>query len=145
VAGPPNRVGVRCRVHSVALQTANFDAAYDFYTRVVGLAVVREPYPFKTRTLAWLDGGGMLIEMYSVKDGVEPVQYSPKSVGPDHLAFVVDDLDSMIGWLTENNIRIVKGPMVPPSGDPRQPRVLFVEGPDGEEVQFREPTWDHPR
>jgi glyoxylase I family protein len=129
-------------VHSVSVQTADFDAAYDFYTRIVGLKTVRAPYAFKTRTLAWLDGGGILIELYSVKAGAEPVPYSPSGVGLDHIAFVVDNLEAMISTLEENNIRILQGPMIPPSGDPRQPRVLFVEGPDGEEVQFREPERD---
>jgi hypothetical protein len=53
---------------------------------------------------------------------------------------VVDDLDEIVEHLKRNGVRIIRGPLIPPSGDPQQPRILFVEGPDGEELQFREPT-----
>jgi catechol 2,3-dioxygenase-like lactoylglutathione lyase family enzyme len=129
---------MQCTVHSVALQTASFDVAYDFYTSVLGLRVVREPFSFKTRKLAWLDAGSVLIELYSGKDGVLLSGHSDARVGLDHIAFTVDDLDSMIEHLKAHEVPIIKGPYVPPSGDPAQPRILFAEGPDGEEIQFRE-------
>jgi catechol 2,3-dioxygenase-like lactoylglutathione lyase family enzyme len=129
---------MQCTVHSVALQTASFEEAFDFYTSVLGLRVAREPFFFKTRRLAWLDGGSVLIELYSGKEGVALGDHSQAHVGPDHIAFTVDDLDSMVEHLKSNGVTIIKGPYVPPSGDPAQPRVVFAEGPDGEEIQFRE-------
>ncbi|MBS2964239.1 VOC family protein [Actinocrinis puniceicyclus] len=132
--------GPTCVMHSIAVQTAAFEKAYRFYTELVGLRVVREPFPFKTRTLAWLDAGSVLLELYSVRREDNAAAREDGVVGPDHLAFVVDDLDAMILRLHEFEVPIVKGPLIPPSGDPNQPRVLFVEGPDGEEVQFREPA-----
>jgi len=129
---------MQCIVHSVALQTASFEEAFNFYTSVLGLRVAREPFSFKTRRLAWLDGGSVLIELYSGKEGVALDDHSGAHVGPDHIAFAVDDLDSMVEYLREHGVTIIKGPYIPPSGDPAQPRVLFVEGPDGEEIQFRE-------
>jgi catechol 2,3-dioxygenase-like lactoylglutathione lyase family enzyme len=133
------------RIHSVAVQTRNFEDAYKFYTTVVGLPVVREPFRYKTRLLAWLQAGPVLLELYSVKEGVEPVAYDTNRVGPDHIAFEVADLDGYVTHLAANDVRIVKGPLTPPSGDPHQPRVLFVEGPDGDEIQFREPhPWAGP-
>lgn len=125
-------------LHSIALQTASFEQSYKFYTEILGLRVVREPFQFKTRKLAWLDAGSALIELYSMRHGETSVPYSDNRLGPDHIAFVVGDLDAMIYHLIENGVKIIKGPYVPPSGDPRQPRVLFAEGPDGEELQFRE-------
>ena len=129
---------IECTVHSVALQTASFDEAFDFYTSVLGLRVAREPFSFKTRRLAWLDGGSVLIELYSGKEGVRLSEHSGAGVGPDHIAFTVADLDSMVEHLKAHGIPIIKGPYIPPSGDPAQPRVVFAEGPDGEEIQFRE-------
>lgn len=129
----------QCRLHSIAIQTTVFDQAYRFYTQVVGLTVVREPFRFKTRTVAWLDGGGALIELYSVKEGVEPDSYNNRAVGPEHVAFEVDDLDAFQSVLMDYGCQIEKGPLLPPSGDPNQPRVLFAVGPDGDSIQFREP------
>jgi catechol 2,3-dioxygenase-like lactoylglutathione lyase family enzyme len=130
--------GLTCTVHSVSVQTARFDEAYRFYAEILGLRVVREPFPFKSRTLAWLDAGSILVELYSVRKEDTPKPYTNDIVGPDHIAFVVDDLDAMVERLKDHDVRILKGPMKPPSGDPRQPRVLFAEGPDGDEIQFRE-------
>lgn len=137
--GDDQRKEPLCSLHSVAVQTSDFDTAYDFYTRVVGLAVVREPFKFKTRTLAWLCAGPGLIELYSVRQGMEAQPYDGNGVGPDHLAFVTSDLDKFCEHLRRHNVTILRGPLVPPSGDPNQPRVLFVQGPDGDELLFREP------
>ncbi|WP_157930408.1 VOC family protein [Glycomyces xiaoerkulensis] len=126
-------------MHSIAIQTDCFDRSYWFYTEVVGLAKVREPFPFKTRTLAWLDAGVALIELYSTKHGADAAMPLGPANGIDHVAFVVERLDEVIAVLEVHGIAIAKGPLVPPSGDPRQPEILFVEAPEGTEVQFREP------
>jgi glyoxylase I family protein len=131
-----------CRAHSVAVQTADFDAAYAFYTGVLGLRAVREPFSFKTRTLAWLDAGGMLIELFSIKKGAAFFPYTESNLGLTHVAFEVSDLDAAIELCKQHDVPITQGPMIPPSGDPRQPRVLFVEGPDGQAIQLREPRRD---
>ncbi len=129
-----------CTVHSVAVQTADFENALDFYVRILGLAVLRAPFQFKTRQLAWLEGGSVQIELYSIRAGVSPEPYDDNRVGPDHIAFVTDDLDALVLHLSGQNVKILRGPLIPPSGDPKQPRILFVEGPDGDELQFREPN-----
>lgn len=130
---------LQCSVHSVAVQTADFEKALDFYVRILGLEVLRAPFQFKTRQLAWLRGGPVQIELYSIRAGVSPEPYDDNRVGPDHIAFVTDDLDALVLYFSGQNVKILRGPLIPPSGDPKQPRVLFVEGPDGDELQFREP------
>lgn len=127
------------RAHSVAIQTSSFEASYDFYTRILGLPVIREPFKFKKRTLAWIDAGGLLIELFSVKDDVSPQKYDDRAVGVTHLAFEVSDLDALVDYLAKHRVKITKGPLLPASGDPKQPRVLFVHDPDGAAIQFREP------
>lgn len=128
------------RIHNVAIQTGDFDRAYNFYANVLCLPVLREPYEYKNqRTLAWFDGGSIQLELYSVKFKLSPTPYEPTGVGPDHVAFEVEDLDAVISWLRGHGISPIKPPFVPPSGDPRQSRVVFFSGPDGEELQFREP------
>lgn len=127
-------------VHNIALQTGCFDESFHFYSVVLGLPVVRQPFVYKDqRKLAWFDGGSILIELYTVKFGRKSSGYDPDGIGPDHLAFQVEDLDQMMAHLAEHGIHPIKPIFTPPSGDPHQPRVVFVNGPDGEEVQFREP------
>ena len=130
---------LNCKIHHVAIQTASFDTSYEFYTKILGLPVAREPFQFNTRMLAWLDGGHVLIELYSLRHGVDPSAYSDSAVGIDTLAFVVDDLDVVIRTMNYYGVKITKGPLTPQSGDPRQPRILFIESPDGTPIQFREP------
>jgi glyoxylase I family protein len=128
-----------CRLHHVAIQTKSFEQAFRFYTELLDLTVVRPPFRFKNqRTLAWLDGGSVLIELYSVKDGINPELYSDHRLGTDHIAFEVADMSSILARLTENGINIIKEPFLPPTGDPNQPLVAFIEGPDGEEIELRQ-------
>ena len=130
---------LQCSLHSVAVQTADFEKALDFYARILGLEVLRSPFQYKTRQLAWLGAGPVQIELYSIRAGMNPEPYDANRVGPDHVAFVTDDLDALVSYFSQQNVKVLKGPLVPPSGDPQQPRVMFVEGPDGDELQFREP------
>lgn len=129
---------INCRLHHVAIQTANFDRAFQFYTELLDLTVVKPPFNFKNkRIMAWLTAGNALIELYSVKKGTQPQPYNDQRVGADHIAFAVDDLDAILERLKENKITILKGPFIPP-GDKNQARVVFIEGPDGEEVELTE-------
>ena len=137
---PEPTAGLGLHVHNIAIQTADFDRSYHFYANVLRLPVVREPYTFKGhRQLAWLDGGSVLIELYSVRQSRVSSPYDPDCIGPDHIAFEVNDLDVMLNTLELAGYKPIDPPFFPPSGDPRQPRVVFIAGPDGEEIQFREP------
>lgn len=129
----------KIKVNHVAIQTTDFDRSFRFYTELLGLAVVKEPFRFKgRRTLTMLDAGSILIELYSVKDGTEPQVYDDRRVGADHIAFEVDNLDALISHLRANGICVLKEPFLPPTGDINQPRVAFIEGIDGEEIELRE-------
>jgi glyoxylase I family protein len=131
--------GLKCRMHSIAIQTDCFEQSYRFYTEIIGLSVIRELFAFKTRTLAWLDAGAAQIELYSTKHGAAAEECGGQTNGIDHVAFAVDDLDGVMAVMDLHSVTITKGPLVPPSGDPRQPPILFVEAPEGTEIQFREP------
>ena len=127
-----------CRLHHIAIQTANFDKAYNFYTKILNLSVVKAPFNFKNkRIMAWLSAGNALIELYTVKKGTQPQPYDDQRVGTDHIAFAIDNMDALLERLKENKITILKGPFIP-AGDKSLARVVFIEGPDGEEIELTE-------
>jgi glyoxylase I family protein len=126
-------------IHHVALQTAHFEKAFEFYTKLLGLRVVKEPFNFKgKRTLAWLDAGTITIELYGVKNDRIPQPYDDRRVGADHIAFEVQNLDTVLSHLRKHNVKVLKEPFIPPNDDPQQPHVAFIEGVDGEEIELRE-------
>lgn len=127
---------LNCKLHHVAIQTADFDRAYRFYAELIGLPVIRAPYDFKNkRTMAWLDAGGALIELYSVKRDTVAEPYNAQRVGTDHISFVTPDMDVFLEKIKVNNIKVVKNPFTPPN-DPNKPLVMFIRGPDGEEIEI---------
>ena len=133
-------------IHHICIQTLDFEKAFKFYTEAIGLPVLREPFDFKgVRRLAWLDAGSIIIELNSLKRGTKDraCPYSSFGLGPSHIAFEVDDLDPVIERLRAHNVPIVKPPFLPPTGDPHQPRVAFVEGPDGDHIELRESPTTH--
>jgi catechol 2,3-dioxygenase-like lactoylglutathione lyase family enzyme len=130
---------VQIHIHHIALQTANFDKAFWFYSELLGLRLIKGPLNYKnTRTLAWLDAGSIMIELYSVKQGQVPQPYDDRRVGTDHIALEVDDLDALLRHLRKYNIKISREPFLPPTDEPNQPRIAFIEGADGEEIEIRE-------
>jgi len=132
---------VQATISHVAIQTAHFEQAFDFYTGLLGLKVVKAPFDFKgKRTLAWLDAISITIELYSIKKGEEAQPYDGHRVGADHIAFQVQNLDTILEHLKRHDIRILKEPFLPPTDDPRQLRIAFIEGVDGEEIELVETT-----
>lgn len=127
------------KLHHVALQTNCFDDAYNFYCHVLGLSVIKPPFNYKDkRMMAWFDIGGIQIELYSVKKGLIPEPYRDTSVGPTHIALEVEDIYQALSYLKEHDVKVLRDPFLPQSGDPDQPMVAFIEGPDGEEIELRE-------
>jgi len=134
-----DNIVISARIHHVAIQTACFERAFQFYHEILGIRVAKEPFNYKgRRMLAWLDAGSVMIELYSVKSGNSPQPYNDCRVGTDHIAFEVKNIEEVIIHLSEQGVKVLKQPFYPPTDDPDQPRVAFIEGPDGEEIELRE-------
>ena len=57
-------------VHHVCIQTENYEASLDFYTRVLGFEVVSETTNFHGREYnTWLKLGNFMIELQTPKEG----------------------------------------------------------------------------
>ncbi len=131
------------KIHHVCLQTSDFERAYDFYVNVMGLGVIKEPFDYKgERQITWLDAGSIVIELNSLKKGTEDQsrEYSSFSFGPSHISFMVEDINEVISRLEKKKVKVVKRPFLPPTGDPQQPLVAFIEGSDGDHIELREPN-----
>ena len=127
------------RIHHVALQTAHLDEALRFYTELFGAQLlVRRP--FKRREMAWLKMGDIQLELFSVRAGERLIDWNDFLPGPVHLAFEVENLEDFL-----NRAKAVGAVLHPSHPEPFTPpaagagRIAYLLGPDGEEVEVREP------
>ena len=91
-------------VHHVAFIASNYEVSKYFYTKVLGLEVIREVYR-KERDSYKLDLkiGDSEIELFSFPNAPERLSY-PEARGLRHLAFQVDNIDDAIASLNSNGI-----------------------------------------
>ncbi len=128
-----------CRVHHVALQTAHLDQAVQFYTELFGAELLSRR-PFKRREMAWLKIGDLKLELFSARVGERLNDWSDFIPGPVHLAFEVADLDHFLD--RAKSLGAQRHPSHPEPFTPPVPgagRIAYLLGPDGEEVEVREP------
>jgi glyoxylase I family protein len=128
-----------CSIHHVCIQTGDYGASLDFYTRILGYSVVIESPNFHGRDYnTWLKRDGFMIELQTPKTGESLREWSKDNSGPVHLGFLVDDARAeyarikALGYSefkTKNgeDFYYVKG------------TALFkVKAPEGTEIEFRD-------
>lgn len=89
-------------IHHVAIICSDYEKSKDFYTRILKLTIVAETYR-QTRDSYKLDlalPDGSQIELFSFPDAPPRPSY-PEAQGLRHLAFAVDDIDSVVEYLQE--------------------------------------------
>ncbi|GEB36977.1 VOC family protein [Gluconacetobacter liquefaciens] len=85
--------------HHVAIICSDYARSKDFYTRILGLPVVRETWrPGRQSWKCDLAVGAMQIELFSFPTP-PPRPSRPEACGLRHLAFAVRDLDTTIDAL----------------------------------------------
>lgn len=127
------------KIDHIAIQTNNFNESLKFYSEILGFQVLKGPIHFKKRMLCFLDAGNIKIELYSIKNNQKPANnFNNCRAGLVHLSLVVQDIYGSLQELSENGVTIIKQPFIPPSGDPNQPLISYIEGPDGQEIEIRE-------
>jgi catechol 2,3-dioxygenase-like lactoylglutathione lyase family enzyme len=126
-------------IHHVAIQTDDIDVALQFYVEILG-AELCERRPFKSREMAWLQVGDVKLELFSKRAGESLDAWSDFYSGPVHIAFSVDDLDGFLEHALKAGASFHPShpetfiPPVPGAG-----KIAYLLGPDGEEVEIREP------
>jgi catechol 2,3-dioxygenase-like lactoylglutathione lyase family enzyme len=125
-------------LHHIAVQTADFDRAYEFFHDILQLDLTSGPRDFKTRRLCVFGAGPVEIELYSLKHGQTPTAYSATGVGPTHLAFATKELDAFLAKCSAKGVTVIKPPFEILNEDGTISRLAFLQGPDGEEVEIRQ-------
>lgn len=131
-------VGVS-QLHHVALQTANLDRAVQFFSELFGAELISRR-PFKRREMAWMRLGGIRLELFSARESERLNEWNDFIPGPVHLAFEVRDLDAFLNRAKSLGVQLHPShpdPFTPPV--PGAGRIAYLLGPDGEEVEVREP------
>jgi glyoxylase I family protein len=92
-------------IHHIAIICSNYERSKEFYTKVLGLKIIREIYR-EQRGSYKLDlalNGNYIIELFSFPDPPKRLSY-PEAAGLRHLAFEVDNLETMMEQLKKYGV-----------------------------------------
>jgi glyoxylase I family protein len=122
-------------IHHIAIICSDYEKSKQFYTKILGLKIVREVYR-KERKSYKLDlalNDNYCIELFSFPN--PPKRTSrPEACGLRHLAFAVENLNQTIAFLNSKNI----------STEPiridefTNKRFTFISDPDDLPIEFYE-------
>ena len=126
-------------VHHVCIQTENYEASLDFYTRVLGFEVVSETTNFHGREYnTWLKLDNFMIELQTPKEGDNFNKWSSLTSGPVHIAFMVDNVEQeyeKIKSLGYNDFKLKDGKVVyKVLGE----SLFKIKAPEGTEIEMRD-------
>jgi glyoxylase I family protein len=123
------------QVHHIAIICADYERSKLFYTKVLGFTVQQEVYREARRSYK-LDlalNGQYLIELFSFPDP-PPRPSRPESCGLRHLAFAVDNLETAVQWLQQQEIVVEPIRVDEYTGK----RFTFFTDPDGLPLELYE-------
>ena len=120
-------------IHHIAIICSNYEISKKFYTEILGLTVIREVYR-KDRNSYKLDlalNNQYVIELFSFPN--PPNRPSrPEASGLRHLAFKVNDIESVCKTLQENGV--ISEPI---RIDPyTKKKYTFFQDPDGLPIEL---------
>ncbi len=122
-------------VHHIAIICSDYERSKKFYTEVLQLTVIHEVYR-KERTSYKLDlalNGEYIIELFSFPS--PPARLSrPEAQGLRHLAFAVDDLETVIKHLHQHNVAAEPIRI----DEVTNKRFTFIADPDDLPIEFYE-------
>lgn len=126
-------------VHHVCIQTENYEASLDFYTRVLGFEVVSETTNFHGREYnTWLKLGNFMIELQTPKEGDNFNKWNSLNSGPVHIAFMVDNVEQeyeKIKSLGYNDFKLKDGKVIyKVLGE----SLFKIKAPEGTEIEMRD-------
>ena len=122
-------------IHHIAIICSDYQVSKKFYVEILGLKILAEHYRAERQSYK-LDlklGDQYVIELFSFPNPPKRIS-KPEAAGLRHLAFAVDDLESAIQHLKENDIETE-----PIRVDEfTSKRFTFFSDPDGLPLEFYE-------
>lgn len=131
-------------IDHVGIRVTDRHVSQRFYEKLGFVFDPDEDSP-RGRSIGLANAAGARINL--IYNGIEPpggnilMDVPDKWPGYTHTAFIVDDLDALVGWLAEEGIAITEGPSV--FGHGRR-KVCFIRDPDGNVIEFDEILRDEP-
>jgi lactoylglutathione lyase len=139
------------RAHHTGFQVADLERSVAFYRDILGFEIVfawnpqadyiRElvGYPDADihAAILRLPGSDVFLELLEYRN-VErsPIDTRTANPGTAHIAFFVDDLDSLYADLTARGVRSVSAPVTPTIGPNEGGRAVYMIDPDGIRVEL---------
>lgn len=126
-----NKIIPNIGIHHIALRASNFNRSLKFY-KALGMTVKAE-WLGAAGNIALIDiGNGICIELFGGGD-----EYIPEGHF-FHLAIATSDVDAAFAAALAAGAKPTREPcdMVLPANPPMPVRLCFVEGPDGESLEF---------
>lgn len=126
-------------IHHVCIQTNDYKASLDFYTRILGFEIHKETKNFHNRDYnTWLKLDDFMIELQTPKNNIPFEKYSTLNEGIVHMCFYVDSVEdeyNKIKSLGCSNFKIKNGSEIykVEDGD-----LFKVKAPEGTEIEFRD-------
>lgn len=94
------------KVHHIAIICSNYEVSKRFYTEILGLTIIQEVYR-KERDSYKCDlafNNEYIIELFSFPNPPKRVS-NPEACGLRHLAFSVENINEIVGFLESQNIK----------------------------------------
>ena len=115
------------KVKNSAVAVENLEESVRFYTDILGMEEVRRFSPVPGLTIAFVKGEGeATIELIEGEEGKKGLYMVGMEIG---------DMDEEIAKLKAKGVQLTRGPLGKPGG----PKIAFLEGPDGVEIELIQP------
>ena len=80
-------------LHHICIQTSNYEASIDFYTRIMEFSIIKESQNFHNRAFnSWLEYNNFFIELQTEKANEVLEKYNKTSEGPVHFCLYAEDI-----------------------------------------------------
>ena len=123
------------KVHHIAIICSDYQVSKKFYVEILGLEIIQEVYREERQSFK-LDlalNGNYIVELFSFPNPPKRVS-KPEALGLRHLAFEVNDIQTVIDHLEQNNIIVEPIRTDVFTGK----RFTFISDPDELPIEFYE-------
>ncbi|ESU26265.1 glyoxylase-like protein [Flavobacterium limnosediminis JC2902] len=123
------------KIHHIAIICSDYGKSKHFYTRILGLEILREVYREERQSYK-LDlalNGDYVVELFSFPNPPKRTS-QPEATGLRHLAFEVDDIEKARHFILSNNVEAENIRV----DEYTAKRFFFISDPDDLPLEFYE-------